>query len=61
MESFVDPPLAPEDKPTREEFAEVAWRLILELADDNPGLARTLWHAVKEEKRATPKASRSAA
>jgi hypothetical protein len=38
----VEPPLEPEDRWTPKEFGPVAWRLILELAETNPAVARRL-------------------
>ena len=39
---MVEPPLEPEDRLTPEAFGPVAWRLILELAETHPALARRL-------------------
>ena len=39
---MVKPPLEPEDKPTPEQFAQVAWRLVCELAETDPRVAARL-------------------
>jgi hypothetical protein len=54
---MVEPPLDPEDKPTPEQFARVAWRLLSELAETDPKIAERL----RREGVSTPASRRTAA